>query len=268
MVYKNINSDACKANCKSGKVNILGLLLPTVPSGILRKKVCKLASGENGYGNTVFTPNASIALTCHQNSGLRALVSKADLLLPDGSGIILASRILKNPIPERTTGIDTAEWLLSYAAQKDLSVYLLGARDGIAQMAGENLQKKFPALKIAGVHHGYFNKEKTSRENREVIRKIKSVKPDLLFVCFGFPEQEKWISSNLSSLPSVRLCMGLGGSLDVWAGKTRRAPQWMQKTGCEWLWRALCSPAHLNRIAGIPCFLWKVVRQRAEKKFS
>lgn len=190
----------------------------------------------------VFTPNIQIIGECVKNKKLVELLNRADLLLPDGAGVELLCRKRGIYGVERITGIDTAYSLLQFASEKGLRVFLLGGKSGISRLAADNLKKQFPSINICGTHHGYFDKSSSSPHNRRVLKKIRLSKPDILFVCFGFPYQEQWIIQSRRSLPTVRLFMGLGGSLDVWAGKVRRAPRVFRSLKLEWLWRCLNQP--------------------------
>ncbi len=208
----------------------------------------------------IFTPNTQILLSAQKSKEEARVVRKADLLIPDGAGVYLASRLLRTPLPERMGGIDFAEQLLILAEKKGLGVFLLGGKEGVASKAASRLKEHHPSLCICGTHHGYFNKH--GKENDAVKEKIKRASPDLLFVCFGYPLQEKWILENLPSLACVRVAIGLGGSLDVWAGNLRRAPVFFQKLGLEWLWRVMLEPRRAAVFIDIPKFLLLVLRQR------
>ena len=129
----------------------------------------------------------------------------------------------------------------------------------VAEAAAEALRAKYPSLCLCGTHHGYFDKTQGSSENQAVRSLLREAKPEILFVCFGAPAQERWISENTEEIPSLRLCMGLGGALDVWSGGVRRAPKFIQKCGFEWLWRALSEPKRFKRLATIPKFLWEII---------
>lgn len=200
---------------------------------------------EKSKQTVVFTPNLQMLGSAAKDKRLAALLDSADMLLPDGIGINLACRKKGLPPMERITGIDTAYALLRYASVCGYRIFLLGGAKGVAENAAKNLRRQFPALSVCGTHHGYFDKKKSSPQNKAVIQKIRSAKPHILFVCFGFPAQEAWIKQNASSLPSVRLFMGLGGSLDVWSGKVRRAPRAFQKLNLEWLWRCAREPKRI-----------------------
>ena len=190
----------------------------------------------------VFTPNLQIIGECVKDKRLVNLLNTADLLLPDGIGISILGKKRGIYGIKRITGIDTAYSLLNFAAEEGLRVFLLGGKAGVARLAADNLKKQFPTLLVCGTHHGYFDKRNNAVENQAVLQKIQRARPDILFVCFGFPEQEKWISQNHSLVPTVSLFMGLGGSLDVWAGTVRRAPSFFRRIHLEWLWRCTCQP--------------------------
>lgn len=211
----------------------------------------------------IFTPNSEILYKASQEPNLISLLSEADLLLPDGIGVIFASHILQDPLPCRITGIDTAEYILSEAERMALSVYLLGGMSGVAEKAAHELTKKHPRLRIVGAHHGYF---RSQEEKRQVVGKIQAASPQILFVCLGFPTQERFISDTLSKLPSVRLAMGLGGCLDVWSGSIRRAPKIIQRVGLEWLYRILSAPKRIKRLPYL--LLFGLITLRAAAKSS
>ena len=190
---------------------------------------------------------------------LARLLNTADMLLPDGVGVSLILRNRGAKEHERITGIDTAEWVLSYAQSNGLSVYLLGGAPTVAASAARALKKRFPRLKIAGTHHGYFDASMQSKENEEVLKSIRGSHADIVFVCMGFPRQEAWIARHGKHLHGVRLFMGLGGSLDVWSGNVRRAPRIFRACGVEWLWRAVKEPKRIKDILALPVFVIKEI---------
>lgn len=210
----------------------------------------------------VVTPNALIAEECQRKRGLLALVKSADLRVADGAGILLASRLLGSPLPERIAGIDLAESLLREAEKAGLRVFLLGGKRGVAEKARARLLDRYPELNICGTHHGYF--QKNGIENNTVIDKIRRAAPDLLFVCFGFPTQEKWIASNLHRLKGVGVCIGLGGSLDVWSGNATRAPRIIISAHLEWLWRMIIDPKRLSALPKLASFALSVLSDAAK----
>ncbi len=212
------------------------------PREALKKMICALKSKKRLL---VFTPNLAILRAVSDDRQLAGLLDRADMLLPDGVGIsILARSSLRRrvtPIP----GIDAAYALLRYASQNGYSVYLLGARNGVAVRAAENLCRELPTLHVCGTHHGYFDLSEDSEENRAVVRHINACSPDIVLVCMGFPLQERWICENANSLSYVKIFMGLGGSLDVWSGRLPRAPRFLRKMRLEWLWRCLLEPRRI-----------------------
>ncbi len=209
---------------------------------------------------SVFTPNPQMLMLAEKNEKFKDILCGGDILLPDGVGVCIAAKLLGTPLPDRITGIDTAENLLEYASDGDIPVFLLGGKDGVAARAAKKIKARYPRLCICGTHHGYF--EKSGEDNDGVIKMINESGAKILFVCFGAPLQETWTAENKERLNSVKLYMGLGGALDVWSGDIKRAPSFMQKAGLEWLWRILKEPKRISFVFQIPRFLCKVVRQK------
>lgn len=234
---------------------------------ILLVKVCSASKSKilnsvdkrikKGIPTVIFTPNAKMLLQADASREFLAILNSSDYNLPDGVGILIASRLLGGNIKHRITGIDFAQSLLRLAEKRGYRVFLLGAEKGVAKKARKNLKKSFPKLKICGAHHGYL--KKSGKENEALVKKISAARPDILFVCFGSPLQEKWILKNSRKISSLRLSIGLGGSLDVWAGKTNRAPEFMQKAGLEWLYRTIKEPKRARIFLDIPIFLLKAL---------
>ncbi len=214
----------------------------------------------NERQTVIFTPNPQMLLRANGDYALQKLLHSSSINIPDGTGILLAAKVLRLPIYERVTGIDMAEDILALAQTRGYSVFLLGGKQGVARKAAAELKNKYPKLQVCGTHHGYF--QKSGEQNERIIKKISSSGADILFVCFGFPTQEQWIVKNVKHLPSLRLAMGLGGSLDVWSGKIKRAPTILQKARLEWLWRTLCEPKRMRIFADIPVFLYLLEKQR------
>lgn len=215
---------------------------------------------KQGKQTRIFTPNPDILLKAQKNDALRKALNDGALLLPDGIGIILASRLLGTPLPQRITGIDMGEFIISEAERMGLRLFLLGGERGVAGKAAHKLTKKYPRLNICGTHHGFFAKSGT--ENEKVLELISKAAPDILFVCFGAPAQEIWVCENATRLPSVKLFAGLGGSLDVWSGNISRAPNFMRRCGLEWLWRVTREPKRAKNLINIPVFIEKILKQR------
>ena len=207
----------------------------------------------------VVTPNPEIVEVCRENPAANAAVNQASLVLPDGIGIIKGAAILGTPLKERTPGIEFADRLMGKLAEEQLSVYLLGAKPGIAEKAAENLQKKHPGLQIAGTHDGYF------KVDAPVIQKIAESHADVVLVCLGAPKQELWMQKNGAATGAHLLC-GLGGSLDVFAGVVDRAPAFWCDHGLEWFYRLCKDPKRIGRMMKLPLFLLHVRKEKRTRK--
>ena len=207
------------------------------------------------------TPNPEIVMASWDDPALREAISNADLIIPDGIGVIKAAKILGTPLKERLPGIEIGEAILQYAAQSGKKVFLLGAKPGVADLAADRMREMFPGIDICGVNDGYF------KDDAAVIEKINAAKPDFLMVCLGFPKQEMWMAQNASKL-DVGLMAGLGGSLDVFAGTVLRAPEKWQRMNAEWLYRCIKEPWRFKRIARLPLFILKAIAKRIRKFFN
>lgn len=181
-------------------------------------------------------------------------VAAASLIVPDGIGIILASRILGTPLQSRICGIDLGEQLFEMAVDRSFTVYLLGATQEAMQGACENLSVRFPGLRIVGAHHGYFD----SAEEKYILSEIRLKRPHILLVGLGTPKQEKWLANHLRELPPC-VCMGVGGSFDVWSGVVSRAPNWVRRIGLEWLYRIIRQPKRIFRAFFLVKFAGRVI---------
>lgn len=207
------------------------------------------------------TPNPEIVMASWDDPALREAISNADLVIPDGIGVVKAAKILGTPLKERLPGIEIGEAILQYAAQSGKKVFLLGAKPGVADLAADRIREMFPGIDICGVNDGYF------KDDAAVIEKINAAKPDFLMVCLGFPKQEMWMAQNASKL-DVGLMAGLGGSLDVFAGTVLRAPEKWQRMNAEWLYRCIKEPWRFKRIARLPLFILKAIAKRIRKFFN
>ena len=207
------------------------------------------------------TPNPEIVMASWDDPALREAISNADLVIPDGIGVVKAAKILGTPLKERLPGIEIGEAILQYAAQSGKKVFLLGAKPGVADLAADRMREMFPGIVICGVNDGYF------KDDAAVIEKINAAKPDFLMVCLGFPKQEMWMAQNASKL-DVGLMAGLGGSLDVFAGTVLRAPEKWQRMNAEWLYRCIKEPWRFKRIARLPLFILKAIAKRIRKFFN
>ena len=194
------------------------------------------------------TPNPEIVEVCRENPAAMRAVNGADLVLPDGIGIIKGAAMLGTPLKEKTPGIEFAAGLMGEMAKEGKSLYLLGAKPGVAEQAAERLAAQYPGLKIAGTHDGYF------QEDAPVAEAIRQSGADCVFVCLGAPKQEVWMAQH-GPATGAHLMVGLGGVLDVYAGHVKRAPAAWQKLGLEWCYRLLHQPSRIGRMAKLPGFL-------------
>ncbi len=241
---------------KEGKgiVNLLGVPVAAVTMEEALDILERFVSERRTH--LVVTSDASSIVRAQEDEEFRRIVQSADLVTPDGIGVVWGARLLGLPVYQRVPGVELMAKLCERAAQKGWKVFLLGAKPGVAEQAAKNLQARYPGLKIVGTHHGYF----TSEEEPEVIAKIKSAQPDILFVAFGIPKQEKWIARHADEL-QVPICIGVGGSFDVYAGIVKRAPEWVQRLCLEWLYRTVKDPRRLPRLKAIPKLLWLVIKE-------
>lgn len=207
----------------------------------------------------IVTPNPEIVWQCRNDEKLANAVSGAALVLPDGIGVIYGAKILGRRLKQKIPGIDFTSKLLEKMARDGKSVYLFGAKPGVAGTAAERLKEKNPGLVIAGTSDGYF------KDDASVIEQINSAAPELLLVCLGAPKQEYWMADHAGAL-NVKLMAGLGGSLDVFAGMVARAPQSWQKLGLEWFYRLLKEPRRIKRMIKLPLFIFAVTWQRIRGK--
>ncbi len=208
----------------------------------------------------VVTPNAEIVWMARRTPELQDLLNGAALVLPDGIGVVYASRILKRPLHQRIAGVDFAAALMEKMPERGFKLFLLGAKPGVAERAAGRLREKYPGLLICGTRDGYF------REEDPVVEEINASGADVVFVCLGAPKQERWMAENRAKL-CAHLLIGLGGSLDVFAGLVNRAPRIWQRLGLEWLYRLLQEPRRIGRMSRLPLFLLAAVgaRLRGEK---
>ncbi|MBR0598922.1 WecB/TagA/CpsF family glycosyltransferase [Sinanaerobacter chloroacetimidivorans] len=211
----------------------------------------------------IVTPNSEIIVNASQDPELKGIIEKADLIIPDGIGLVYASKIMGMPLRERVTGIDFLEQILRYLEETGQSIFFLGSKPGegnspsIAEAAAQKMKEKYPGLQIAGTHHGYFREP----EESEIVERINGSGADFLCVALGSPKQEKFVFRHQEML-NVKGAIGVGGSLDVWAGTLKRAPEFYRNHGLEWLYRFIQQPSRYKRMAALPLFMIKVVISR------
>lgn len=212
---------------------------------------------ESGVPHMIVTADASMIARAQEDDELKTIINEADLVTPDGSGIIKGARILGTPLIERVSGVDLAKELCRMSAEQGFSIYFLGAEPGIAESAAENLAKTFPGMKIAGTHDGYFKQDRDA----EIAGLIKASGAKALLVAMGIPRQEKFIKRYMQEM-GICVAIGVGGSFDVFSGKVKRAPVWIQNHGLEWLYRLIKDPSKISKVSVLPKFLMMIYRER------
>lgn len=234
------------------KEMILGVKVDTDNYDELINKLFKRI--DNKEKSLVVAINPEKLMKAKEDQALKDLLNRAEFQIPDGIGVILASKLNKGNIKSRVTGIDMMDRIVREAARTGKSIFLYGAKPGVAESAAEALKFTYASLQIAGTQDGY------EKDNEKVIQKINEAKPDILFVAMGSPRQEEWIEANRDKLhPS--LYQGVGGSFDVLAGNVKRAPGFFQKTGLEWFYRLAKEPSRLKRQLVLPVFLIETLKK-------
>ena len=205
----------------------------------------------------VVTPNPEFILAAEKDEDFRRVINAADLVIPDGIGVVYSAKILGTPLPERVPGIEFAGKMLEVLNEKGGRLFLLGAKPGVAEKAGANILEKFPNIVLCGTQDGYF------KDEEDVLLKVAAARPDLMFVCLGAPKQEKWMA-RWGEHTGAKLAIGLGGCLDVFAGNVERAPESWQKLGLEWAYRLKKEPKRIGRMAKLPLVLVKSAGARVK----
>ena len=239
------------------KIDIMGVPFDnvTMDEAIARAKEL-LSGGEPFY---CVTPNSEIVYEAMHSEELLSVLRGAALVLPDGAGVVLASKILKTPLTQKVAGVDFADRLLSLLVEEGRSLYLLGSAPGIAEQAAEVMRDRHPGLDICGTADGYF------KDAAPVIEKINALSPDVLFVCLGAPKQEFFMRDHLGEI-HAKMMIGLGGSLDSFAGTVKRAPKWMIRLNLEWFYRLIKQPSRLGRMMRLPKFILAVLANKRKCK--
>ncbi|CDB88084.1 glycosyltransferase WecB/TagA/CpsF family [Firmicutes bacterium CAG:170] len=235
------------------KIDVMGLKFDSMTMDETLSRAEALLRGDKAA--YVVTPNAEIAYEALHDVQLREMLNGADLMLPDGAGVVLASKLLRTPVKQKVAGVDFAAGLLGILERNGQSLYLLGGKTGIGELAAQKMLEAHPQLRIAGIADGYFQDE------APVIAKINASGADALFVCLGAPKQERFMVQHQQEL-HVHLMAGLGGSLDAFAGTVQRAPAWMIRLNLEWLYRLIREPKRFRRMLRLPKYLWAVMLKR------
>ena len=241
-------------------VNLFGLFIDDIDieTAILFAQRA-IASGEQV---SFFTPNLEMLSSARKSEEIRKMLNSATYLIPDGFGLKLVARMLGEKLENTVAGIDFGELLLKSAQKSGAGVFLLGGKRGVAKLALSKLKQKYPHLKICGTYHGYFNENDVNG----VCDLINSSNANVLIVCRGFPLQEKFVLDYRCQLPTVNVFACLGGALDVWSGKYKRAPLSIREMHLEWLWRMAQDPSRIRRfVSSLPIII--VASQKGVAKF-
>ncbi len=243
------------------KIQLLGTQLTLCNRQQLLQVIDRIVC--TAHKGTVVSGNVYSFNLAYQHKWLRDFFNQADIVRLDGAGVRLGAKILGHTTPKRMTWADFAWQLAELAQQHAFTMFLLGARPGIADKAAARLQERFLNLQIVGTHHGYFDKTPGSPENQAVIQAINAVKPNILILGFGMPLQERWLMENWEHIEANVTLTG-GAVFDYVSGELHRAPRWMTDHGLEWLGRLIIEPRRLWRryIVGNPLFLYRVLKQR------
>lgn len=254
------------------EVNILGVRLHNVDTAETLAIIDAFI--RDGSPHQICTPNVDFIIQAQKDTEFLEILNRAHLSVPDGMGVVYASRFLGTPLKENVKGRILVIRLCRQASERRQSVFFLGGEPGVATKAAEILKQRFPDLKVAGTISPSFQILDDEQENRKVLDELNRCRPDILFVGMGAPKQEKWIARNLSSTQqerpfSVPVSLGIGGTFDIISGRIREAPSWMTNVGLEWSFRLAREPGRLWKryLVRDPKFFWKIVEQKIRSAF-
>lgn len=196
-------------------------------------------------------------LGLHDEKILSLFNDEKSIIIPDGIGTVIASKIVKNPVKEKIAGVEVMEKIVKKCSLTNRSIYLLGASQEVVDKCEDVLKIKYPGINVCGKHNGYFDMENCE----DIVKDIEEKNPYALFIAMGAPRQELFIMKYINRLP-CSIYMGVGGSFDTISGKTKRAPKWMINCGMEWVYRTIKDPKRISRLVVIPKFLFKVIKEK------
>jgi len=239
-------------------MNILKVRYDNITFKEAIKKAISLVDANNK--SNIFFVNIDCLYKAQSDNEYRNALTSASLILPDGIGLKLLTRIIGGRMKENCNGSDFSPIFMSKAVKRGYKIFFLGGKDNVAQKAADNMRKKIPGIQIVGTHEGYFNSEE------DVINKINDSLADILFVAMGVPLQEKWIARNRNKL-NPKLCLGVGALFDYLSGTIKRAPKFIQIIKLEWLWRVIMEPKRLWKryLVDDMKFFWLVLKQKLKK---
>ena len=236
-------------------VDIMGV---HIDSTVISEAVDTVKSflNENG-AKSVFTPNSEILINANKDPFLKNVLNSADLCIPDGAGVLLAARILGLDLPEKVSGVDLVKALFSSNFERKIKYYILGAKPGIAEEAAAKIEENYHNAIVVGCKDGYFK----DADEDQIIDAINASGADILLVGLGVPKQEIWIHKHKDRL-NVKECFGIGGSIDIFAGRIKLAPEIMRRAGFEWLFRLYKEPWRYKRMLNLPKFILNIISIR------
>ena len=239
----------------SARVDVLGVGFDRVDlAGAAERILRRLDAGERTF---VITANPEFVMLTRQDEDVAQIARDADLVVADGSGVVAASRLLRDPLP-RVPGRLLVDALVPHLAQRRSPVFFLGAAPGVGERAAAEVRRRAPGFVVAGVHAGSAEPE----DDAVSVDRIRQSGAQVLLVAYGMPKQERWIARNLPALPSVRVAIGVGGVFDQLAGVQKVPPPVLHAVGLEWLWRLAREPRRWRRQRVLPLFALLVLRKR------
>ncbi len=229
-------------------VQIAGINIDDISMEQAVDKVYEFIGSDQNH--SIFTPNAEIMMDGITNKDMKAMLNGADMLVADGAGVVLASKIIGKAVTEKVSGVDLVKNLLKASSKRPIKFYLFGGKPGIPEKANANIICDYPGAEVVGTRNGYFSKEDES----SIINDINNSGAEVLLVCLGAPKQEKWITESKDRL-KVKACIGVGGTIDILAGNIKLAPDFFRNHGLEWLYRLYKEPKRFKRMLRLPKFI-------------
>lgn len=237
------------------RVQILGVSVDRLDMPTALERLDEFLASKKPH--IVVTADACGIVQAQGDPEFMKILREADLVTPDSAGVLWAAARQGQPIPERVSGVDLTDKLCAMSADKGWRIFLLGAAPGVADLAAEKLRLKHLGCNIVGTRHGFF----PSESDEVVAQEIAALSPDILLVAMGIPRQEKFIKKT-QDIIGASVAMGVGGSLDVFSGKAKRAPLLFQRLKLEWLWRLILNPSKISKAKFLPSFVSLVLKQR------
>lgn len=238
---------------QSNRVTILDVPIDCIDMGEALDRIDAFI--QQGIPHHVVTADASMLVIAHEDSELKSIIRRAELVTPDGAGLLWAAQRQNTPFKERVSGVVLVEKLCALSPQKGYRIFFFGAAPGVSAQACEQMRNRYPGAQMVGSRDGFF----TPDQIPALIAEIREAQPDILCVALGIPKQEKFIATYRQEL-GVPVLIGVGGTFDVLSGNLRRAPVWMQKLNLEWLWRLLQNPSKISKVKLLPRFVGLVRR--------